>query len=124
MEEYEVSSVVRGFHVYQRSWSPSLEEQLECLREAGNDKDRYAVAVLSGTEALLATFQEEFRLPVRCSSKGMEDINIGGFQFGDLVLNRQIAKLNVSPIFLRLRYAAWQCMHTIVYNVCTYTLNT
>ena len=29
MEEYEVSSVVRGFHVYQRSWSPSLEEQLE-----------------------------------------------------------------------------------------------
>ena len=46
MEEYEVSSVVRGFHVYQQSWSPSLEEQLECLREAGNDKDRYAVAVL------------------------------------------------------------------------------
>ena len=46
MEEYEVSSVVRGFHVYQRSWSPSLEEQLECLREAGNDKDQYAVAVL------------------------------------------------------------------------------
>ena len=46
MEEYEVSSVVGGFHVYQRLWSPSLEEQLECLREAGNDKDRYAVAVL------------------------------------------------------------------------------
>ena len=46
MEEYEASSVVRGFHVYQRLWSPSLEEQLECLREAGNDKDRYAVAVL------------------------------------------------------------------------------
>ena len=46
MEEYKVSSVVRGFHVYQRSWSPSLEEQLQCLREAGNDKDRYAVAVL------------------------------------------------------------------------------
>ena len=46
MEEYEVSSIVRGFHIYQRSWSPSLEEQLECLREATNDKDRYAVAVL------------------------------------------------------------------------------
>ena len=46
MEKYEVSSVVRGFHVYQRSWSPSLEEQLACLREDGNDKDRYAVAVL------------------------------------------------------------------------------
>ena len=46
MEEYEVSSVVGGFHVYQRLWSPSLEEQLECLREAGNDKDQYAVAVL------------------------------------------------------------------------------
>ena len=46
MEEYKVSSVVRGYHVYRRSWSPSLEEQLECRREAGNDKDRYAVAVL------------------------------------------------------------------------------
>ena len=46
MEEYEVSSIVRGFHVYQRSWSPSLEEQLECLREAGNDKDQYTVVVL------------------------------------------------------------------------------
>ena len=32
-------------------------------------------------------------------------INIGGFKFGDLVANRQTAKLNVSPIFLRLRYA-------------------
>ena len=31
--------------------------------------------------------------------------NIGGFKFGDLVVHRQTAKLNVSPIFLRLRYA-------------------
>ena len=29
---------------------------------------------------------------------------IGGFKFGDLVAHRQTAKLNVSPIFLRLRY--------------------
>ncbi len=63
MEEYEVSSVIRGFHVYQRLWSPSLEEQLECLREAGNDKDRYAVAkccnyqfVLSVLESIRCTF--------------------------------------------------------------------
>ena len=31
--------------------------------------------------------------------------NIGGFKFGDLVAHCQTAKLNVSPIFLRLRYA-------------------
>ena len=30
--------------------------------------------------------------------------NIGGFKFGDLAVHRQTAKLNVSPIFLRLRY--------------------
>ena len=29
--------------------------------------------------------------------------NIGGFKFGNLVAHRQTAKLNVSPIFLRLR---------------------
>ena len=46
MEEFEVSSVVRGYHVYKETWTPFLTEHLECKREEGNDKDRYAVAVV------------------------------------------------------------------------------
>ena len=44
--------------------------------------------------------------------------NIGGFKFGDLVAHRQTAKLNVSPIFLRLRYSVLACCCTnqIVYT--------
>ena len=108
MEEYEVSSVVRGFHVYQRSWSPSVEEQLECLREAGNNKNRYAVAVLMHGSV---TFHRA------------RNLNIGGFLFGDLVLNRQIAKLNVSPIFLRLRYTTYVFIYNAMYlymSLCIY----
>ena len=31
------------------------------------------------------------------------NIDISGFEFGDMVLDRQNAKFNVSPTFLRLR---------------------
>ena len=46
MEEFEVSSVVRGYHIYKETWTPFLTEHLECKREEGNNKDRYAVAML------------------------------------------------------------------------------
>ena len=46
MEEFEVASVVRGYHIYKETWTPFLMENLECKWEEGNDKDRYAVAVL------------------------------------------------------------------------------
>ena len=46
MEKFEVSSVVRGYHIYKETWTPFLTEHLECKWEEGNDKDRYAVAVL------------------------------------------------------------------------------
>ena len=44
-DQFEVSSVIRGHHVYKHNWSPFNGEELTCLREEGNDKDRYAVAV-------------------------------------------------------------------------------
>ena len=46
MEEFEVSSVASRYHIYKETWPPFLTEHLECKREEGNDKDRYAVAVL------------------------------------------------------------------------------
>ena len=45
IDQFEVSSVIRGHHVYKHNWSPFNGEELTCLREEGNDKDRYAVAL-------------------------------------------------------------------------------
>ena len=46
--ELTVESRVRGLHVYKDTWTPSVGEELPCKRETGNDKDRYAVAVMRG----------------------------------------------------------------------------
>ena len=45
IDQFEVSSVIRGHHVYKHNWSPFNGEELTCLREKGNDQDRYVVAV-------------------------------------------------------------------------------
>ena len=45
MEDFERESCIRGFHVYKTIWEPALGEELQCLREHGNARDRYAVAV-------------------------------------------------------------------------------
>ena len=51
--DFEVSfyAVVRGFHVYQAIWTPTVGEVLATQREHGNPEDAYAVAVTteSGT---------------------------------------------------------------------------
>ena len=41
-----VESCVRGHHVFKRTWTPSVGEELSCKRESGNNKDPYAVAVM------------------------------------------------------------------------------
>ena len=46
MKELGVASIVRGYHIYKEIWTPFLMEHLECKWEEGNDKDRYAIAVL------------------------------------------------------------------------------
>ena len=43
--EVAVESSVRGYHVYQAVWVPVIGEHLNCKREMGNAKDRYAIAV-------------------------------------------------------------------------------
>ena len=44
------SSCIRGYHVYQSIWIPSMGEILDCHRERGNAMDRYAVKVLKNDE--------------------------------------------------------------------------
>ena len=41
--ELEVDSAVRGYHVYQSIWTPTIGETLICKREGGNAHDRCAV---------------------------------------------------------------------------------
>ena len=42
-------SVVRGYHVYKRVWTPVLGEQLSTNQEHGNPEDRYAVSVMKSS---------------------------------------------------------------------------
>ncbi len=44
--------MVRGYHVYQGVWDPTIGEELPCRKEHGNTQDPYAVAV----PVLLAMF--------------------------------------------------------------------
>ena len=43
---FSVPGVIRGYHVYQRMWTPFIGEKATTAREPGNQYDRYAVAVL------------------------------------------------------------------------------
>ena len=40
-----ITSCVRGYHVYQDRWIPTVHEELTCHREQGNIEDPQAVAV-------------------------------------------------------------------------------
>lgn len=46
MSFLNITSCVRGYHVYRDRWTPTLNEDLTCLRERGNIEDPHAVAVL------------------------------------------------------------------------------
>ena len=46
MEELEIPSSVRGYHIYKDTWEVTVGEELECIREPTNSTDRYAVAVI------------------------------------------------------------------------------
>ena len=41
-----VNYCIRGYHVYQRIWTPVIGEILETVREPDNKHDKYAMAVL------------------------------------------------------------------------------
>ena len=45
-----LSFCICGYHVYNDIWMAILGEELECAREVGNTKDRYAVSILQGSD--------------------------------------------------------------------------
>ena len=40
-----VEAMIRGYHEYQSIWETEIGENLTCIREPGNVRDPYAVAV-------------------------------------------------------------------------------
>ena len=46
MSSFYITSVVRGYHVYQSVWCAVVGDQLSCAREPGNCRDTFAVAII------------------------------------------------------------------------------
>ena len=43
---FSASGVIRGYHMYQRIWTPHVREKATIVREPGNEHDQFAVAML------------------------------------------------------------------------------
>ena len=48
MKSFELTSMVRGFHIYKEIWSPSLDDRLVCVQDSSNRYDPFVVAGWSG----------------------------------------------------------------------------
>lgn len=46
MNFFSVPGIIRGYHVYQRIWTPFVGEKATTAREPGNEHDHYTVAML------------------------------------------------------------------------------
>ena len=46
METVAIDSCVKGHHVYETTWKPTLHEELQCRKDDDNPHDLYAVAVM------------------------------------------------------------------------------
>ena len=45
VREHEAASGNRRYHIYHDIWTAAIGEELDCVTESGNMRDRYAVAV-------------------------------------------------------------------------------
>ena len=43
---FSASGVIQGYHMYQRIWTPCVGQKATTVREPGNERDQFAVAVL------------------------------------------------------------------------------
>ena len=56
---FSVPCFVRGYHVYQRIWSPTIGESLTTAREPDNIHDKHAVSVLDDTLCVVGHVPQE-----------------------------------------------------------------
>ena len=47
-----ICSSIRGYHIYNAVWTTSIGEELSCEREVTNAADRYAIAVMNGSQVV------------------------------------------------------------------------
>ena len=59
-----MDSCIRGHHISQEFWNPSIDQQLLCEKEEGNLHDPYAVAVLGVDKTILGHVPR--RVSARC----------------------------------------------------------
>ena len=52
MYSFSLTTAVRGFHVYQDVWEPTIGEVLSCERDIGNSHDTFAVAIKNSSEVV------------------------------------------------------------------------
>ena len=45
VSKHEAASSIRGYHIYRDIWTAAIGEELDCVRESGSMRDRYAGAV-------------------------------------------------------------------------------
>ena len=45
-KSHTIEAMVRGYHVYREIWIATVGEELSCVREVGNYRDPFAVAVV------------------------------------------------------------------------------
>jgi len=49
---FSITFVVRGYHEYRHIWTAEIGSELPCYPEPDNDEDRYAVAIMDGTNVV------------------------------------------------------------------------
>ena len=59
--EWEMESCVRGYHIYQSVWTPTLDDELICVRDPFNSIDRYAVAVKSDDDSVVRHLPKRYQ---------------------------------------------------------------
>ena len=50
MEKFTFDSAVRGYHVYNVVWKPTIGKKLQADQELGNEADKFAVKVVKNNE--------------------------------------------------------------------------
>ena len=92
MATVEVETVIRGYHVYKDIWTSTLGEILSCRREEDNYHDRFAVAVVKGSDVVghvprkISTICSLFLISgtIRCEVSGNRqysaDLDQGGLE--------------------------------------------
>ena len=49
---FVITSIVRGYHIYKDIWGAEISSEFPCLPEPDNREDRYAVAIMNGTNVV------------------------------------------------------------------------